>query len=58
MSVPPIIFFRMSKGGKKLNFSHQKRLHFYSTLIKHSSPISVSNSNGCPKAINHLNVFS
>ena len=44
---------------KELNFSHQKTFTFLFYLNRYTSPpLSVSNSSFCPKAINHLNIFS
>ena len=44
---------------KELNFSHQKTFTFLFYLNRYTSPpLSVSNSSFCPKAINHLTIFS
>ena len=44
---------------KELNFSHQKTFTFLFYLNRCTSPpLSVSNSSFCPKAINHLTIFS
>lgn len=49
----PSFFLSYVRRMKELNFSHQKRLNFSSAVIKTPLPLFLSNSNRCPKAINH-----